>query len=179
MPDTDDPTTETPSDTPQEPPADKGGLGDGGQKALAAERDARKAAEKALKDATKASEDLAAKVKSFEDRDKSASEKDAERIAELEKALADKDSALASKDLEKLRIKVAHREGKHVPVEALTGSTEEELIASADKLLEWRGPTGSVSSLRQQGFRSGASAPPDGSSAKEKAAAALRGLRAG
>ncbi|PJE24736.1 MAG: hypothetical protein CK431_04360 [Mycobacterium sp.] len=148
-------------------------LGGGGKKALDAERAARKAAEKTANE-------LAAKVKAFEDRDKTDAEKSATRIAELEKALADKDSVIATKELERLRTKIASREGKQVPVESLTGTTEEELIAQADRLLEWRGTAKqSAASLRQTGMRSGAAAPPDGSSNKEKAAAALRALRAG
>lgn len=51
-------------------------LGEKGVEALRKERDARKAAEKALND-------LAAKVKAFEDRDKSESEKLQEQLSEL------------------------------------------------------------------------------------------------
>lgn len=51
-------------------------LGENGVKALAAERDARKAAEKAANE-------LAAKVKQFEDRDKSESDKLQEQLQEL------------------------------------------------------------------------------------------------
>lgn len=181
MPDTDEnitPTTEEGKDTEQD--ADKGdGLGEGGQKALAAERDARKAAEKQARDNQKVIDDLAAKVKGFEDRDKSETEKTADRIAELEKALADKDSELSKKDLAVLRTKIANREGKHVPVDALTGTTEEELIECADRLLEWRKPTPGAPPIRQTGPRSGAGAPPDGSNPKSKAAAAIRAMRAG
>ena len=147
-------------------------LGEAGQKALAKEREARKAAEKALKDAQQ-------KVKDFEDRDKTEAQKAADRIAELEKALADRDTALQTKEIETLRVKVANREGKQVPVESVTGSTEEEMIASADRLLAWRGTNGTKANHRQTGMRSGAGNPPDGSSDKEKAAAAIRAMRAG
>lgn len=150
---------------------EKSTLGDGGKKALDAEREARKAAERAVKD-------LTAKVKAFEDRDKSEAEKTADRIAELERALAEKDSEIANKSIESLRTKIASRDGKQVPVESLTATTEEELIAQADRLLEWRG-TQKQNPLRQTGMRSGAAAPPDASSDKEKAAAALRRLRSG
>jgi hypothetical protein len=54
-------------------------LGENGEKALRAEREARKAAEKAHAD-------LAARIKEFEDRDKTESERQADRLANLEKS---------------------------------------------------------------------------------------------
>lgn len=168
-----DNTTETATDTTDND-ADKGGaLGDAGQKALAKEREARKSAEQAYKESQKSIADLTAKVKEFEDRDKGEAQKAAERIAELEKALADKDSALVAKDREATRAAVAADKG--VPLKLVTGSTREEMEAAADAAIEWRGKP----NLRQQGPRSGAGAPPDGSSLKSQAAAAIRAMRAG
>jgi hypothetical protein len=180
MADTETATTETETTTETTEDAAKendGNLGDGGKKALAAEREARKAAEKAYQDSQKSIADLTAKVKSFEDRDKTAEQKNAERIAELEKALADKDTALVKRDREATRAQVAVDKG--VPLKLVTGSTREEMEAAADAALEWRGTKQDKNPLRQQGPRSGAGAPPDGSTLKEKAAASLRAMRAG
>lgn len=173
---TDTTATETETTTTETTPKDdEGALGEGGQKALAKEREARKNAEQAYKDSQKSIADLTAKVKEFEDRDKSEAQKTADRIAELEKALADKDSALEAKDREVTRAAVAADKG--VPLKLVTGSTREEMEAAADYALKWRGDK--TPNLRQQGPRSGAGAPPDGSSLKEKAAAAVRSMRAG
>lgn len=174
MADTDTTTTENVDTAPKDDPKDES-LGEGGQKALAKERDARKAAEQAYKESQKSIADLTAKVKEFEDRDKSEAQKTADRIAELEKALQDKDSALAAKDREAERAKVAAEKG--VPLKLVTGSTREEMEAAADDALKWRGDKSP--NLRQQAHRSGAGAPPDGSSIKEQAAAAVRAMRAG
>lgn len=175
MADTETETTETETSTTEDTSKDEGALGDGGQKALAKERAARKAAENAYKDSQQSIADLTAKVKEFEDRDKSEAQKTADRIAELEKALADKDSALVAKEREAERAKVAATKG--VPLKLVTGSTREEMEAAADDAIEWRG--NKAPNLRQQGPRSGAGAPPDGSSLKSQAAAAVRSLRAG
>ena len=69
--------------------------------------------------------------------------------------------------------------GRGMIDKSLAKDIKEEMIASADSLLEWRGTNGTRQNHRQTGMRSGAGAPPDGSSAQEKAAAALRQLRAG
>lgn len=175
MADTDTTTTENETPTTEDTPKDEGALGEGGQKALAKEREARKAAEQAYKDSQKSIADLTAKVKELEDRDKSEAQKAADRIAELEKALADKDTALEAKEREATRAAVAADKG--VPLKLVTGSTREEMEAAADDALKWRGDK--TPNLRQQGPRSGAGAPPDGSSLKEKAAAAVRSMRAG
>lgn len=83
---------------------------------LAKERDARKAAE--------------ARIKEFEDRDKTESERAAERLAQAEKAAGD-----ARRDA--ARYKVAAVKG--VDPELLSGDDEESLTAHADRLLAWRG----------------------------------------
>jgi hypothetical protein len=106
-----------------DPPKPDEPLGAPGLKALQTEREARAAAEKA-------NADLAAKVKAFEDRDKTEAEKAAERLAASEKAAADAQIELA-------RYKVAAEKG--VDAELLTGNDEAAMRVAADKLLAWRG----------------------------------------
>jgi hypothetical protein len=117
-------TTETPTEpvTPEVPVAttENEPLGEAGLAALKAERDARAAAEK--------------KLKEFEDRDKT----EAERQQEERDALRKENAQLKS---EKLRTDVATAKG--VPAALLSGSTKEELEASATALLEFKGSTGS------------------------------------
>lgn len=105
-------------------------LGAPGLAALRSEREARAAAEKAAADAL-------AKVKEFEDRDKSEAQKQQEALEKAQRELAELTAA-------KTRAEVAAAKG--VPVDLLTGSTQEELEASADALNAWRGaaPKGAV-----------------------------------
>jgi beta-glucosidase-like glycosyl hydrolase len=131
---------------------------------LAEERKARKAAEKDLVA-------LRSKVQEFEDRDKTAEQKAAERIAELEKLLADKDTELSRKDQDILRRDIAKDKG--VPVNLVTGSTQEEMEIAANAALEWRG--GQIEKKPIGALRSGASAAST-TDPKQQAAAALRGL---
>lgn len=104
-------------------------LGDAGKKAIAAERDARKAAEKA-------NAELTARLKEFED----------SKLSELElaKRTADESATeLARLRTENVRTSVALSKG--VPadlVEFLTGDTEEEVAAKADLLLARLGTPG-------------------------------------
>lgn len=97
-------------------------LGDGGKKALQAERDARKQAEKA-------NAELAARLKEFED----------SKLSDLERAqkqAAENAAELARLRSENVRNKVAIDKG--VPadlVEFLTGDTEGDIAAKADLLL--------------------------------------------
>lgn len=93
---------------------------------ITTEREARKAAE------SKATAE-AAKVKTFEDRDKTDQEKAEQKAADAEKKAADAEGKL-------LRLTVASE--KKLPaelVEFLKGETKEELEASADKLLKFKG----------------------------------------
>lgn len=130
MPDTDtttetvdtvDPvTTEQSADTTADKP--DGDLGDPGKAAIVAEREARKAAERQLREVQKA-------LKEYEDRDKSELQKALERAEAAEKAAAEASFSA-------LRTKVAAAKG--VPASSLTGTTEEELNASADELIAWR-----------------------------------------
>jgi hypothetical protein len=98
-------------------------LGEGGLKALNAEREARAAAEKAAKDAL-------ARVKEFEDRDKSEAQKQQEALEQAQRELAELTVA-------KTRAEVAAAKG--VPAVLLNGSTQEELEASADALIAFKG----------------------------------------
>jgi hypothetical protein len=118
-------TTETPAET--EAPAEVEALesqelGDGGKKALQAERDARKQAEKTAAE-------LSARLKEFED----------SKLSDLERAqkeAADNAAELARLRSENVRNKVALDKG--VPadlVEFLTGDTEGDIAAKADLLL--------------------------------------------
>lgn len=97
-------------------PADD--LGDAGKKALAAEREARKAAEKELAKYRKAEVDKA-------DADKTEAEKRAASEARAEAA-----------ELRATRLEVAHEKGL-TPAQAkrLVGTTREELEADADEVL--------------------------------------------
>ena len=133
-----DPATET------EEPADDGGLGDAGVKAIKAEREARKAAERQLRD-------VRAALKSYEDRDKTELELLRERAETAEQRAIEAEQ-------ERLRQKVASEKG--VPAARLAGTTEEELQAAADEMLAWREQTATPPPPRKvstDGLKSGAS----------------------
>ena len=98
-------------------------LGEPGLAALKSEREARKAAEKATADAL-------AKIKEFEDRDKTEAQKQSEALAEAKAQLAELTVA-------KTRAEVAAAKG--VPANLLSGSTKEELEAAADALIAFKG----------------------------------------
>lgn len=107
-------------------------LGDAGKRALAVERDARKAAEKRAADAER-------KAKEFEDRDLTEQQK-------LEKRAAEAEGKLTPLEQENARLRVALKKGltgdKAALAERLRGSTEEELMADADELLKLAGGGG-------------------------------------
>lgn len=113
---------ETPNVEPEGAKPDEP-LGETGLAALKSERAARAAAEKATADAL-------AKVKAFEDAQKTESEKQAERLAEFERENAELKSA-------KTRAEVAAAKG--VPAALLSGGSQAELEASADALIAFRG----------------------------------------
>ena len=117
----DDTTTDTSATDDDKP--DTEDLGEGGKRALEAERKARKAAEKAAKD-------LEARLKELEDKDKSDTEKLSEKAATAEKRAIEA-------ELRATRLEVAHKKGL-TPAQAkrLVGSTPEELEADADDFLE-------------------------------------------
>lgn len=113
-------TPVTPAEAPQGEPADA--LGEGGKKALAAEREARKAAEKAAAE-------LAARLNQIE----------SANLTELERAqkeAAQAKDALAALTKQALRDRVALTKGVPADLaEFLSGDTEDEIAAKADVLL--------------------------------------------
>lgn len=121
-------TADEPDDTTTT--TDDGG-GDGGGEGLSDEVKAILAKErKAAREADKRAKSAEARIKEFEDKDKSESEKLAEKAA-----LAEKDAADARTEL--LRLKVGGKKGLAPELaERLVGSTEEEMAADADRLLE-------------------------------------------
>jgi len=140
-------------------------LGEAGKKALEAERrNARAAARE--RDA------LAAKLKEFEDRDKSESEKAAERAAAAEKRVAELEAQAT-------RLEVAFENGL-TPAQAkrLVGSTREELEADAKELLATFKPASDESAEKvtdslDLGVRGGA--PKKGNTTADQFAAAIEG----
>ena len=111
----------------EQKPATGDGLGEGGVKALQAERDARKAAEKALSERE-------ARIKELEDATKSDEDKRNERFAALEKSDREKDQAIAERDARLLRYEVAAAKGLDLRAALrLTGSTREEIEKDADE----------------------------------------------
>lgn len=120
-------------------------LGDGGKKALQAEREARKQAEKNAAE-------LSARLKEFED----------SKLSDLERAqkeAADNAAELARLRSENVRNKVALDKG--VPadlVEFLTGDTEEAIAAKADLLLARLNTPGTPKPDPSQGAKGSAAA---------------------
>ena len=120
-------------------------LGDAGKKAIQAEREARKAAEKA-------NAELAAKLKEFEDSTLS----DLERA---QKEAAENAAELARLRTENVRSKVAIDKG--VPadlIEFLTGDTEGDIAAKADLLMARLNTPGTPKPDPSQGAKGGATA---------------------
>ncbi|WP_432794488.1 hypothetical protein [Rhodococcus ruber] len=117
------PATAAPTDpaAAKQPDPNDQPLGETGLRALQAERDARAAAERAAAE-------LAARVKSFEDANKTAEERAAEQLAEAQRTAAEN----ATKAL---RYEIAAEAG--LPLSAagrLQGSTREEMLADAVSL---------------------------------------------
>jgi hypothetical protein len=124
----DQPETQTPADEP---------LGEGGVKALNAERDARQAAErqiKELKDQLKAAKPAAERLKEIEDQQKTELEKANEMLAQLE-------VKAAKAETEALRYRIATKHGiSDEDAEIfLTGSDEESLSKQAERLVSLQG----------------------------------------
>jgi len=140
-------TTEPTADAPVEVAevTESQELGDGGKKALQAERDARKAADKA-------NAELTARLKEFED----------SKLSDLERAqkeAADNAAELARLRSENVRNKVALDKG--VPadlVEFLTGDTEGDIAAKADLLLARLNAPGTPKPDPSQGAKGDAAA---------------------
>lgn len=126
------PTTATPVDPPQAarasadtteaPEAPASPLGESGEKALKAERAARRAAEKATSEAL-------AKVKAFEDAQKSETERLADQLQQYQ-------TEAATAKAEALRLRVAAETGLPADLhEFLVGDDEEQVRAQAQKLM--------------------------------------------
>lgn len=92
------------------------------------------------------------------------------RASELEQSLSAKDLAIAERELAFTRSEVAREKG--VPVETLTGASREELEASADALVKWRDEN---MPKPKRNLRSGANIQEDLTTARQKAALAVRG----
>ena len=140
-------------------PNDVAELGEGGKKALSAEREARKAAEKSVAE-------LKAQLDKIEEANLSDLEKAQKAAAAAEQRLAEIESTA-------LRQKVAIEKG--VPakwVDRLRGSTEEELAADADLILAdvQQSPTTPKPDLSQ-----GGQGTPPPASVADKFAAAFEG----
>jgi cell division septum initiation protein DivIVA len=154
-------------DNAAEQPA-TGDLGDAGKKALDAERREKRAAEKRAAD-------LEARLKEFEDRDKTETTRAVERAEAAEKAAA-------AAEARALRLEVASEKGL-TPAHAkrLVGETREELESDADELLDTFKPTAasdddtteSVTESLDLGIRSGS--PKKGKSTADLFAAAIDG----
>lgn len=111
-----------PDSTKGDPKPNPDDLGDAGKRALDEERKARRDAERVV-------DQLTAKLKAFDDRDKSETEKLADRVVAAEKRADDADSRV-------LRAEVAFLKGL-TPAQAkrLAGTSREELEGDADELL--------------------------------------------
>lgn len=123
-------TPATPAPAAPEAPATPAGatpaeqpLGEPGLAALKSEREAKAAAEKRAAA-------LEARVKEFEDREKTEAQKQQEALEKAQRELAELTVA-------KTRAEVAAAKG--VPVELLSGGTAEEVEAAAERLIAWRG----------------------------------------
>lgn len=104
---------------PVAPTVDDAPLGENGVKALAAERDARKAAE--------------ARIKELEDASKSDEQKRAERFDQLTKSDGEKSGTIGSLESTITRYQVAAAKGLDLEAaERLRGSSKEEIEADAD-----------------------------------------------
>lgn len=101
-------------------------LGEKGVKALQAEREARKAAEKQAREA-------AAALQQIQDEGKTEAEKQADRIAAVE-------AQLAAVEAEKRLLAMSNETG--IPPSVLAGPTEEGLEAYAKVLQDWRESAG-------------------------------------
>ena len=111
----------------EQKPATGDQLGEGGVKALQAERDARKAAEKALAERE-------ARIQELEDAGKSEDDKRNERFAALEKSDREKDTTISGLEAKLLRYEVAAAKGLDLKAALrLTGSSREEIESDADE----------------------------------------------
>lgn len=121
----------------------------------------------------------AARLQEIEDANKTEAQKLNDQIAALQRQIDEKDAEVAKASLASLKATVSAAKG--VPAATLTGTTKEELEASADELIAWRDANKpSRKSPAPAGLKSGASSSGDTSAnAMERAAAAMRALRNG
>lgn len=112
-------------------------LGDAGKKAIADERKARKAAEKRASELDSAVLQLQSELQQYADRDKTEDQKRQEAFdaAKAAEAAALKDAEDARDELRKYRVGTEKGLSPTL-IERLRGTTEEELAADADRLLE-------------------------------------------
>ena len=144
-----------------------GDLGDAGKKALDAERRDKRAAEKRAAD-------LEARLKEFEDRDKTESTRAIERAEAAEKAAA-------AAEARALRLEIASENGlTAAQAKRLVGETREELEADAKELLDTFKPASTdddshepITDSLDLGVRSGT--PTKGKSTADLFAAAIDG----
>lgn len=147
--------TEPGANEPGEP---KGGdeLGEGGKKALTAEREARKAAEKAHADAQ-------ARIKELEDSTKSDEDKRNERFQQLEQSDREKDQQIIERDGVIERYRIAAKKGLDLEAaERLRGKTTEEIEKDADTWIAKWGSSkapGAVPGAGQRGSDADTSTP--------------------
>jgi hypothetical protein len=115
-----------PKTEPEPEGADDENLGEGGVKALKAEREANKAAKAELAE-------LQAKLKTFEDKDKTEAEKQAEKLASLEKSSTE--NALKAQ-----RYEVAAEAGLPLKLAGrIRGDDHDSMLADAKELLSYAG----------------------------------------
>ena len=160
--------TDTTENTPTPEPSATDELGDAGKKALDAERRDKRAAEKRATD-------LEARLKEFEDRDKTESTRVIERAEAAEKRAVEAESRA-------LRLEIASEKGL-TPAQAkrLVGESREDLEADAAELLETFKPAASedtpgpepIVDALDLGIRSGT--PKKGKSTGDLFAAAIEG----
>jgi hypothetical protein len=114
----------------------------------------------------------AAKLDDIEAANKSELQKANERAEAAERKAAETESKA-------LRATVAAAKG--VPASSITGTTKEELEASADELIAWREKNSPPAKRKPpaSSMKSGATGSGDNLTGKERAAAALRQMRAG
>jgi hypothetical protein len=91
------------------------------------------------------------------------------RAEEAERLAAEREAALTKTQFESMKSDVAREKG--VPVAGLTGTTREELEASADELVKWR--DSQIPKVKRP-LRSGSQSQEDLVTAKQRAVLALR-----
>lgn len=146
MADKDDDTDTDVDDDATSTDTDDGGGDDGSQRALAAERRARRTAEKTLKE-------LQAKLQGLEDKDKTEAQRLTDAVTVAEKRAYDAEQSL-------LRIEVGADKGlSAAQAKRLVGATREELEADADELLATFGAAGASKPESDAGAASAADKP--------------------